>query len=220
MPSSFTFDIETIPQDWEDLSDIQKEELERLTKNQLKRFEGEKTEDEVSQLIRSVNPFFGKILCIGAHQWFNSPANGDQESTNVFWGDEKELLERFFKTIATFKGPFVHFNGLEFDVPFIIKRAVAHNIEPTNEDFLNLRRYSKWPHYDLMKQVAHWDRFSAPTLHLLADLVGVPSPKTGDIKGSDVWDEYQKGNAQKIYEYCQRDVECTFRIYKKIRKWY
>lgn len=219
MPSAITFDIETIPQEIADFTEIQKEEFERLLEGQIKRHDGAKTEEEISSLIRGTNPFFGKIICIGAHKWFKGE-QGETEKLKLFSGDERDLLEKFFKAIKGFKGVFVHFNGLDFDVPFIVKRALHHQLKPQNDNFNKLRRFSPYPHFDVMQHVANWDRYNKPSLHMLADHLGIRSPKEGEVKASEVYTAWKEGRAQEIYDYCLRDVESTYQIYRKIKPWY
>ena len=49
----------------------------------------------------------------------------------------------------------------------------------------------------------------------LAKAIGV-SGKTEGMDGSQVWPEYQKGNIDKIMDYCADDVLCTKYIYKRL----
>jgi hypothetical protein len=49
----------------------------------------------------------------------------------------------------------------------------------------------------------------------LAKALGVKG-KTVDMDGSQVWPEFEKGNIDKIANYCVDDVECTREIYNRL----
>ena len=110
-----TFDIETIPQS--NLSDIQEAELER----KLNKFtSSDKDEyDGIRRRIMATSPYWGEIICIGVMKVTDS----GEYDTIAITGDEKKILEKWWSIIKGHKGLFVHYNGLGFDVPFIIKRS-------------------------------------------------------------------------------------------------
>lgn len=210
-----TFDIETIPQQ-EPLSDIQEEELDKKLERYLLR-KPESDPDEAKKLIMGTSPYFGEIIVIGLHK-FDSIQ--DAEDTIALTGSEEEILKRFWNIIKNHVGLFVSFNGLSFDVPFILKRSMKHSVPPTNSDFMNTRRYSKFPHFDSKEIIADFDRFAAPTLRLACELLGIPSPKEGEVKAEDVAKVFkEKGGLEKIANYCIKDVEATYLLFRKLQKY-
>ena len=121
---TLTFDIETIPQQ-APLTVIQQEELNRQLDKYFARMGDISEEDKAkaTRLLMATNPYFGEIICIGLHRTVN-----DLYDSKALVGEEKSILERFWKILESFKGIFISFNGLNFDVPFILKRSMKYNI--------------------------------------------------------------------------------------------
>ena len=212
---TLTFDIEAIPQR-EPLTDIQQEELNRQLDKTFAR-NLEITEEEklkTKRLLMATNPFFGEIICIGLHRTLE-----DQYDTKVLVGDEKYILIKFWNILESFKGTFVSFNGLSFDIPFILKRSMKYNLSPTSNDFLDLKRYSRKPHFDVKLIIGDWDRYAPGTLRLICEHLGIESPKEGGVKAENVEDEFKKGNIQAIADYCMKDVVATYQAYLKLNKY-
>ena len=212
--NTLTFDIETIPQQ-ETLSDIQQLELDKqLVKTYLKNpdWDGKECE-KFKRLIMATNPFYGEIICIGMHMTTNNESMFDLKP---LIGEESHILERFWKVLKDFKGLFISFNGMGFDIPFILKRSMKYQISSTNNDFLNLRRFSIRPHFDTKLVIGDWDRYAVGTLRLVCDHLGIPSPKEGEVKAENVENEFKLGNIEAIAEYCLKDVEATYAVYEKL----
>lgn len=212
---TLTFDIETIPQQ-EPLTDIQQEELNRQLEKTFAR-NLEITEEEkfkTRRLLMATNPFYGEIICIGLHK-----AVGDEFGTTALIGSERVILEKFWKILTTFKGLYISFNGLGFDIPFILKRSMKYGLIPTSNDFLDLKRFSRKPHFDVKLIIGDWDRYAPGTLRLICEHLGIDSPKEGIVKAENVEDEYKKGNIQAIADYCLKDVVATYKAYLKLNKY-
>lgn len=209
-----SFDIETVPQ-ISPLSNIQTEELSRKLDNYLsKRSENEDIE-EAKRLLMGTSPYFGEIICIGLG---GEDASGEFKSLSII-GTEKEILQKFWKRITDFRGTFVSYNGLEFDVPFILARSMKHGIKVTNKTFIDTRRFQRYPHFDVKQILSDWDKFRSCTLHLACDHLGIPSPKEGEIKAKDVAQAYADGRIDEIQKYCLRDVRATLQIFKIVREY-
>jgi len=208
---SLTFDIETRPQQGQ-LSEIQEEELSKKLRRYLERHP-QADKDEARRLIMGTSPYFGEIVVIGLLKELNG-----ETDTLALSGTEQEILTRFWDIVGKHRGVFISYNGLSFDVPFIINRSLNQQTRPSNADFINTRRYSKFPHFDVKEVIADWDRFAAPTLRLACELTGVESPKEGEVKAEDVEKvSLQPGGIKKIADYCIRDVQSTFEVYKKLQ---
>lgn len=208
---SLTFDIETRPQQGQ-LSEIQEEELSKKLGRYLDRHP-QADKDEARRLLMGTSPYFGEIVVIGLLKEVNG-----QTDTLALDGSETEILTRFWEIVGKHRGVFISYNGLSFDVPFIINRSLACQTPPSNADFINTRRYSKYPHFDVKEVIADWDRFAAPTLRLACELTGVKSPKEGEVKAEEVEKvSLQPGGIKKIADYCIRDVQSTYEVYKKLQ---
>ena len=128
-------------------------------------------------------------------------------------------MQAFLETInhpASGDLRFVHFNGLDFDTPFIIVRAAHHGLKITNRRFLNLRKFYYDNHIDVMQFLSAWGRHPT-SLELACGSFGIPSPKEGEVTGESVAAAYEAGEADKVAQYVLRDVEATHQLVLKIR---
>lgn len=219
MSGVLSFDIETIPTQ-KPLSEAQQEEFEkRMTAQIKKRFpEGYSlSQDEYSNLrglVMATTPYLGEIVVIGLYG-----VDGEQRQEMALTGSEPEILNQFWNILRQWEGSFCSFNGLEFDTPFIVRRSMYHNIKPTNNRFLDLKRYSKWPHFDVKMVMGDYDKYASGKLSLVCDFLGVPSPKEGEVNGSQVEQAFLDGKINLIAEYCLRDVKATYECYNRIKDW-
>ncbi len=218
MDISITFDIETIP--WQKQFTAAQQDLfnKEFTETKTKKYgEKELSEEELNDLeilVKSVNPYLGEIVVIGIYITDNK-----REELIALDGNEFDILSKFWNIIDGFNGTFVSFNGLQFDVPFIIKRSMYHNIKPTNNNFLNLRKYSTYPHFDVKYIMGNFNTYAIGTLDQLCDFLNIESPKNGDVKADSVFLNYIEGKIKLIKEYCLRDVKATYECYKRIKNY-
>lgn len=147
---------------------------------------------------------FGSILCIG-YAIDDAPAE-------IFSGSEADQLGSFWE-IAQSVDLFIGHNLLEFDLPFIVKRSMVHRLRPSLH--LSFVRYRSNPIYDTKKEWDSWSNTPATSLDTLAKIFGYETSKQG-IDGSQVYDFWKTGRLEEIYAYCQRDVELTRKIYKRL----
>jgi|GEM_PF-1307814 len=214
------FDIETIPQQFP-LTKLQEEEYTKKFSYKLKQKFGDKLEytDEelkaVKSLTMATNYFLGEIICIGLYK---NDGYGNEGSIALV-GPERTILERFWKNVDGFNGLFVSFNGITFDVPFIVKRSLHYGILPTNNNFLDLKRFSRWPHFDVKQVFGDFDNYATGTLASICEYVSVESPKEGEIKADGVEQAYLDGKINLIGEYCIRDVISTYKVYEKLKNY-
>jgi predicted PolB exonuclease-like 3'-5' exonuclease len=106
-------------------------------------------------------------------------------------------------------------NIKNFDLPFIIKRAMHHGIAIPNR----LKAYGKKP-WDLEHFIDLFDAYKylsfsgKGSLDLICNFLNIPTPKQG-IDGSQVQEYHDEGKDAEILEYCKRDVEATIAVYDK-----
>ena len=207
------FDIETIP--LTGLAEPLEREAARRTERELEK--GGLSAEEAESLVRSISPYLGQVLAIGM-RWYND-SSGEMKDLVISEQDEKATLQSFCKTInhpASQDLRFIHFNGLNFDVPFIIIRAAIHGFAIQNSRFLNLRRYNYDPHVDIMQFLSRWGR-EGVSLEMACHAFGIPSPKEGEVKGNTVAEAFQQGDLEAVKDYVMRDVEATYQLFLKIR---
>ena len=210
-----TFDIETIPLR-KSLTDIQREALnKKLDRYFWNKIPTEQEHAEAERMLMATNPFLGEIVCIGLMKTNDA---GQYDHLSIY-GTEEDILIRFWKTIRDFKGLFISFNGLNFDVPFILKRSMVIKIGPSNNNFLNTRRFLKYPHFDCMQILADYNPGNYSTLKLACESLGIESPKEGDIVAATVAQAFEDGRIEEIAAYCLKDVVATYHLYNIVRKY-
>lgn len=148
---------------------------------------------------------FGQIACI-----CYAVNDGPIQTLN---GDEIEMLKNFWE-VARDMDLFIGFNVMEFDLRFIYQRSIVLKVEPTRE--LNFARYKKDPIYDIMHEWKKWNMTASISLDTLAKILGLPTSKDGGIEGKDVAQAFKDGRIKEICAYCERDVELTRKIYKRM----
>ena len=148
---------------------------------------------------------FGRICCI-------SYAFNDEKPVSLS-GDEKDIIIEFWK-VAKQAELFIGFNLLNFDLRFIYQRSVIYNILPSID--LNFARFRNFPIFDVMQEWNKWDTRATISLDTLAKALGIPSSKGGKVEGKNVAQAYVDGRIKEICEYCEKDVEVTRKIYKRL----
>jgi 3'-5' exonuclease len=148
---------------------------------------------------------FGRIACI-------SYAIND-DSVKTLSGEERKLLQDFWE-IAKSIDLFVGFNVIDFDLRFIYQRSVVLGVKPTIE--LSFARYRNNPIYDIMHEWKKWNMSASISLDTLSKILSLPTSKGGAIEGKDVAKAFKDGRIKEICEYCEKDVELTRKIYKKM----
>ena len=162
-------------------------------------------------------PEFHSILtiCVGKIE-----ADGNIATKNLA-GTEKEMIEQFFALTEytdwrkVLPNTLCWFNIKSFDIPFIVKRALAHWIKIPHyfklfwkkpwdmENFLDL--------YEVYKHT--W--FKACSLDTLCKFLDIPTPKRWWIDGSQVQQYHDEWRDWEIVTYCMNDVEATARVYQR-----
>jgi len=151
----------------------------------------------------------GQICCIGV---------GINGHTQVLTSDsEIVMLDQLNHMISVHNEikrtvPEINFiaHNAKFDLPFLHKRFVINGIKPAFKCNFNGRHGQH--HFCTMEEWAGFNgRISQDNL---CKILGLPL-KDG-MDGSQVWPEYQKGNIDKIAEYCKSDVETVIAIHKRL----
>ncbi|MDL1890960.1 hypothetical protein FBQ96_15560, partial [Nitrospirales bacterium NOB] len=123
---------------------------------------------------------FSRIVCIGLLEF--SDTLDPRGATSWYGGNERELLRAFWTHVGQIRPSlFITHNGLNFDLPFIKKRSIIHQIKPTME--INLAKFRAEPVYDTMAIWSNWDNRGWVKLDVLARALQVET-KSGS--GSQV----------------------------------
>ncbi len=161
---------------------------------------------------------FGRIVCISTAFFFLGEENQLLlKMKSIFGHDEVEILRNFTELCNKMYQHNRHFqfgghNVKEFDIPFICRRLLINKL-PLPE-YLQLHDKKPWEvkMFDTLNWWKFGDNKNYISLHLLANVLGIPTSKS-DIDGSMVQDVYyREKNLQRIVDYCQRDVVVTANI--------
>jgi len=176
------------------------------------RQEAEERQKNQEQLYEksSFDGTYSRIVCIALLLF--TDAMEAQEAVAWYGANERELLQQFWARIATVRpGLFITHNGLGFDLPFIKKRSVIHQIKPSVE--INLAKFRSEPVYDTMAVWSNWEQRGWVKLDILARALNVET-KSGS--GQQVAEMWMKGQGREIAEYCLKDTYVTYAVYSKM----
>lgn len=161
---------------------------------------------------------FGKIVSI-AYGAFVLQGDALKFKTSYLVGhNESELIQAFFGIWHAFdqkrqgKAVLAGHNIKEFDVPYILRRALINNLTIPKSLQLNLFKTWETPLVDTLHLWRFGDFKHYTSLKLLAHVLGVPSSKD-DIDGSEVAKVYfEEKNMERIALYCEKDVFTTAQV--------
>lgn len=163
---------------------------------------------------------FGKIICISVG-YFKTQDNVKSFRVTTFKEEEATLLKEFKTLLETHFGLAKHMlcahNGKEFDFPYIARRMIIHNISlPYHLDLFGKKPWEV-NHLDTMELWKFGDYKNYTSLKLLANVLGIASPKE-DIDGSMVRDVFYKDkDLDRIVRYCELDVITTAQVLLRLR---
>jgi len=167
---------------------------------------------------------FAKIVCITVSYIQTENDKSDNLRVKSFYGnDEKVLITQFVKLINQFYfNPKIHFlsghNIKEFDVPFLARRMIVNEIRLPK--LFQISGKKPWQINYLIDTLDLWrfgDFKNHTSLDLLANTLGIESPKS-DLDGSQVSKVYYQDNdLPRIVRYCEKDVQTTVQVLLKLK---
>jgi len=154
---------------------------------------------------------FGKIVCISVGFFYVENNRYQLRMKSFCDDDEKVVLNSFLELINKFHIKFPRFqfaghNIKEFDLPFICRRSVIHQLSLPQP--LQLHGFKPWelPMLDTMQLWRFGNYRDYTSLKLLTAVLDIPTPKD-DIDGSMVGKVYwEERDLERISSYCQKDV--------------
>lgn len=150
---------------------------------------------------------YSRIVCIGVIELSDTL---EPRGSYAWYGDnERELLRLFWSHLGQVRPTlFITHNGLSFDLPFIKKRSVIHQVKPAFE--INLAKFRVEPVYDTMAVWSNWDNRGWVKLDVLARALNVET-KSGS--GAQVGAMWEQGLGREIGLYCLQDTYVTYACY-------
>lgn len=218
----FLIDIETVPQVncFEELSsDVQKLFREKISKTMPESYEDNDAYTKRAGILAE----FGKVICISTAFFYQDSAQRLCLRIKSIYGDnETEILHQFIELVNKYalakpRFQFAGHNIREFDIPYLCRRMLINNI--SLPPYLNI--YGAKPWEINMTDTLQWWKFgdykNYTSLHLLANVLGVPTSKD-DIDGSMVQHVYYiEKDIDRIVHYCQKDVIVVARIIQRFK---
>jgi len=200
-------DIETVQapkEEWAELAGISLVAADNLLEA------GESAQQDKDYERSSFDGTYSRIVCIGMIAFSDSME--PQGALAWYGGQEKELLRQFWAWMGKARpGLVITHNGLGFDLPFIKKRSIIHQVRPPVE--ISLAKFRTEPVYDTLAVWSNWDSRGWVKLDVLARALGVET-KSGS--GKQVAEMWQAGRGKEIAEYCLQDCYVTYACYSKM----
>lgn len=165
---------------------------------------------------------FAKVVCIVVGSLQQQGDSWTLRLKHLANDDEKQLLLDFKELVQRFSKHYPHLqfcghNIKEFDVPFLCRRMLIHGIQLP--DCMNLSGKKPWEitHHDTLEMWKFGDYKHFTSLALLAEILGIPSPKD-DMDGSMVGQVYwQDKDLLRIAKYCMQDVLTSAKVFLRLR---
>jgi len=231
---NFVLDIETIPRDFRaETRKIQEYVWQRVTRRTdpegagpelddfLAGMDAEEFADVRHELERymALRAEFGHVICIGMGH--DGRGRGELETKALMARaveDERRILEAFWDVVRSGREwRFVTYNGLTFDLPYLVRRSIYVGAAPTTG--LPLRPYAPDSHFDVMRLLANWERSDAVRLEIVAELLGLQKTPAG-MEGSQVFPLWQAGRIDEIEAYCLGDVRLAYEIFLRVEPYF
>jgi DNA polymerase elongation subunit (family B) len=217
-------DIETVPiqPDFDSLTEGLQKEWERKAKNLKPNGLEDNTPAALFADRAGIFSEFSKVVCIGFGSLQQQDGSWRLRLKSITQNDEKKLLNEFCEVVTRFSGHFsdMKFSGhniKEFDIPFLCRRMLINGVNlPT---CMQLSGKKPWEinHLDTLDMWKFGDYKHYTSLSLLAEVLGIPSPKD-DMDGSMVGDAYWKdGDLPRIAKYCLQDVLTSAKVYLRLK---
>lgn len=220
MRELFFFDIETVG-NYPNLDDLKKSNQKEyeLFQRKYEKMKWDEKYDSMEEAYLNnagIISTFGKIVCISCGYKDN---NGDMKISSLYGDDEKEIVDKFNQYLSKIEKKNFNLSGfriLYFDVPWVVHKLHKYDIVPTDMIYY----YEKKPWDMRITDLSDdWKfRFAwSPSFDEVVYELGLKSPKE-TINGSQVHEEYWKGNIEKIKDYCEEDVRASIEVAEKMYK--
>jgi len=222
MASKVVLDIETVGVGWNALS---QENQTYLLKYKETEREVEETKSKLPLwaptskvvVIGLLNPITNRALLLSEGSPEETPPEGHHGEILVshFRGDEAAILTKFWELIPKYD-QYITFNGKGFDCPFLTLRSLISGVTPTRN--LDTRRYTIYPHCDLLEVLSFFGATRKFTLRFWCQTLGIEDPKAKFGDGSRVQETYHQGRFADIIEYNLADLLATARLYQVVNE--
>lgn len=156
---------------------------------------------------------FGQVFCVG---W----ALDDAPVTTAYSLNEREVLENFARMLNIpvsdrFQTTVIGHNVSSFDLRFLSQRFIVNGIRPPMV-IARAAQAKPWEVERVFDTMVQWAGVGGRiSLEKLCLALSLPSSK-GDLDGSKVWQYVQDGKHDEVARYCERDVETTREVHRRM----
>lgn len=220
----FFMDIETVPltDNYKSMSERMQKEWEKKSRFLMRDALPDTTYEDLFIDKAGVYSEFAKVVCISFGSFQNIDGAWKMKLKSITSDNEQQLLTDFADVVTRFKDyssrmAFCGHNIKEFDIPFLCRRMLINNIALPS--VMNMAGMKPWenPHLDTLELWKFGDYKNYTSLALLAEILGIPSPKD-DIDGSMVAHVYYKEkNLDRIARYCVQDVATSAKVFLRLK---
>jgi hypothetical protein len=237
MDSVIVLDIETSPMPWDTFDDVQHEYLLRGAQSDEDK-ERKRSEMALApftgmivcvgfihlrRIEQGVFDVVKKVCLMRDADNAEEIVKEDTADIVVVRTSEARMLQHFWTYLQQQQEQsrlhFVTFNGRGFDMPFLMLRSAALRVRPSVNLMSGTRFNYRDNHTDLLDELT----FFAPqqngatrrfNLDFYTKSFGISSPKSEGVDGSKVAKMYEAREYVAIAEYCMRDIEATWELYR------
>lgn len=168
-----------------------------------------------------LNPNFGRIaaICYAERDEDHRMVTSNHHMEEATDEQERAVLIGFWEKMAHAR--LGTFNGVGFDVPFILRRSWLLNVRPTKTFDTSPYKCASGDgnHVDVMAVLAHGDMRKKGGLDLYGRLK-LGKGKTEGMDGSQVWPAWQEGRIKDICDYGEDDCVVTKELLESLYGFY
>lgn len=154
----------------------------------------------------SLKPWEGEIICIGL-------MDVNKEATTVIReGSEEETVRKFVEYCQDNKVEEVIGYNISFDDRYIFAKCLKYEI---NCDYF----FNETWHSDIMEDMkTPVKMYSSNNPGGLDDWVYYLFDEEKSEENGDVPEMYENGEIERIMDYCRKDVELTYKLWKRVQR--
>lgn len=171
-------------------------------------------EDTIAEYKRTaaLSPIYGRIVSIS----IGLIKNDDTIYLKTFSGDEAKILQDFVQLVNSLSGYTLCAWNIDFDIPYIRKRFVINGLTDYLSDACGNDSMEKpWTIRGLLDLMTVWKgiSFYNDSLDEVTYALGIKSPKSTGVKGSEVSKVFHEGGIKDIIKYNEEDVIALINIF-------
>jgi hypothetical protein len=162
-------------------------------------------------------PEFGRVVCVSA----GFIMDGERKIQSFSKGGEEDILKdtvNLLNRVHKLSFSLCGHNIKTFDLPYLGKRMLINKIKPS----------PIMPSYDTKpweikaldtKELWNFGSYKGlSALHLVCSVLGLDTPKEGNVDGSNIHKSYyEDNNISEIKEYCEKDVNALMDIISHVK---